>query len=91
MADISRDKINEVVSRVMDEVANEVKALDGGFRVTDLHSQLANLGKANGNVAWTISYSTSSANVASQLGEVAWTISYSTSSAAVEKGLTGGR
>ena len=63
MADISRDKINEVVSRVMDEVANEVKALDGGFRVTDLHSQLANLGKANGNVAWTISYSTSSAAV----------------------------
>ena len=31
MADISRDKINEVVSRVMDEVANEVKALDGGI------------------------------------------------------------
>ena len=74
----------------MDEVANEVKALDEGFRVTDLHSRFANLGKANGNVAWTISYSTSSANV-----EPTWRSGVDNQLQHVErggeKGLTGGR
>jgi hypothetical protein len=94
MAEISRDQLNEVVARVMNDVAQEVKGYEKAFRVTDLQTQLAGLAKVGGQAAWTISYSTSSASIAALSdrvrvgGEAAWTISYSTSSAAIEKALT---
>ena len=77
----TKEQLDSVLSRVSAEVAKEVSGGEArGFQVADLRAQFADLVKG-GDVAWTISYSTSSAAALGRLGEVAWTISYSTSSA----------
>lgn len=91
MAEVSRDQLNEVVSRVMDDVMQEVKSEERAFGVADLRGHLKDLTTVGGNRAWSISYSTASERFGSLRqaarpgGEVAWSISYSTASAALEE------
>jgi hypothetical protein len=91
MSELSREQVADVVSRVIEEVGQEVKAQERAFGVSDLQAQVAKFAKAGGESLWTISYSTSLASVerlrgtAIPGGENLWTISYSTSAASVEK------
>lgn len=95
MATYSKDQLNAIVERVAAEVGKEVEVGEArAFQVSDLRAQFADLVKG-GDVAWTISYSTSSVaavendKVLGSQGNVAWTISYSTSSAALAQKATG--
>jgi hypothetical protein len=94
MADISREQLTEVVTRVMGDVINEVERSERAFGVAELRTSVADLAKAGGEGAWTISYSTSSTSIeqlrgTAQIGgESAWTISYSTSSGLAEEAIT---
>lgn len=91
MADVSEAQIRKAVERATAEVFNEAKGFDAeAFKVSDLRAQLDGFagGKLGDEVAWTISYSTSSVvaeDPLGSLGEAAWTISYSTSSIVVDK------
>ena len=85
MADISKEQISELVTRVTATVAKEMQAGAAAYSVNDLRAHVSELGKAGDTVAWEISYKTSKVGIA-DLGDtlrpgaaVAWEISYKTS------------
>jgi hypothetical protein len=96
MADISKEQISELVSRVTATVAKEMQGNAGAYSVNDLRTHVGELGRAGDSVAWEISYKTSKAvlvDVGDNLrpgGLVAWEISYKTSKVALDRGTTAG-
>lgn len=87
MAELSKEQLSEVVSRVTSIVSKEMQVGESTFSVPDLRSQVGELGKM-GAVAWEISYKTSSAalgrgDLVRPGSAVAWEISYKTSSASL--------
>lgn len=94
MAELTRKQLDEVVARVTEEVANEVRTYEREmFRVGDLRSYLTELVDAGGGSAWKITYDTSSgviqglSQVARLGGDPAWKITYDTSSGRFAPGL----
>jgi len=97
MADITSEKVRELVERVLAEVGDEVKGQEKAFGVADLHTSVAGLAKVGGLSAWEISYKTTHASLerAQELARLgaksAWEISYKTTSSVIEKDRTQGR
>lgn len=89
----SESELQDIVTRVVSEVAREVESSEVAFGVADFKNHLRDLANAGGESAWTISYSTSSSRIEGLKdvarvgagGESAWTISYSTTSSAIEQ------
>lgn len=96
MADISKEQISELVSRVTATVAKEMQGGAAAYSVDNLRAHVTELGKVGDSVAWEISYKTSKAiltDVGDSLrpgGQVAWEISYKTSKAFLERGTAAG-
>lgn len=91
MADISKEQLSELVSRVTNTVAKEMQTSVAGYGVADLRAHVTDLGKIGDNVAWEISYKTSKVGVELDSvvrpgAQVAWEISYKTSKAGIERG-----
>lgn len=88
MAEMSKEQLNELVSRATATVLKEAQGAEATFGVADLRAHLVELGKASGTAAWEISYKTSSAalsrgDLVRPGGAVAWEITYKTSSIAL--------
>lgn len=73
-------QLEDIISRVRSEIANDARISERGYQVADLQSGVKQFGP--GDRMWEISYKTTSAsfNPAESLGRVAWEISYKTSS-----------
>jgi len=93
MADVTKEQLNELVSRATAAVLKEMPSgASGAFGVSELRAQVADLGKIGGaNVAWEISYKTSLTGL-EKIGDairpgaaIAWEISYKTSKTGFEK------
>jgi hypothetical protein len=92
MAEVSKEQISELVSRVTATVAKEMQGNAAAYSVNDLRAHVSELSKAGDSVAWEISYKTSKAVLVDPGdnlrpgGQVAWEISYKTSKAGFDRG-----